>query len=183
MGGAGQPVFLVDLPTADSDRNTVDRGGSLAEFIALPSIARLGWPDAVVEDWLFDHGAHEAFRNDYRDLDLSAIAWALEDVPSASLQGIRTGPSEQEFLTSVAKHHSHFLGLRREPIRDGWERKGTWLAAPLLLDLKLMNRDEVSLQLVEGRMRVGILQGRLRGGFRVASTHKAWVGRKRAGGS
>jgi hypothetical protein len=62
MGGAGQLVFLMDLPTADPDRNMVDRSGSLAEFIALPSIARLGWPDAVVEDWLFDHRAHEAFR-------------------------------------------------------------------------------------------------------------------------
>jgi hypothetical protein len=35
MGGAGQLVFLMDLPTADPDRNMVDRSGSLAEFIAL----------------------------------------------------------------------------------------------------------------------------------------------------
>jgi hypothetical protein len=183
MGGAGQPVFLMDLPIADPDRNLVDRGGSLAEFIALPSIARLGWPDAVVEDWLFDHGAHEAFRIDYRGLNLSGINWTLEGVPAASLQGIRTGPSEQKFLESVAKHHVHYLGLRPAPIRAGWELKGTWLTAPLLLDLNLLNRDEVGLRLVEGRMRVGILQGRLHSGFRVASTHKAWVGRGRGGGS
>ncbi|MDJ0336583.1 hypothetical protein QMG83_15245 [Salinibacterium sp. G-O1] len=183
MGDAGQSVFLVDLPTADPDRNMVDRGGSLAEFIALPSIARLGWPDAVVEDWLFDHGAHEAFQVDYRDLDLSAITWTLEDVPAASLQVIRTGPSEQKFLESVAMHHFHYLGLRPAPIRDGWELKGTWMTAPLLLELKLLNRDEVGLRLVEGRMRIGILQGRLHTGFHVASTHKAWVGRGRADAS
>lgn len=183
MARANTAVFLVDLPTADSDRNLLDRGSSLAEFIGHPSVARLGWPAEVVEGWLFDHGAHEAFRIDYRDLDLSAIIWTLEEVPTASLQGIRTGPSEQEFLESVAKHHIHYLGLRPAPIRDGWELKGTWLTAPLLLDSKVLNIDKVGLRLVEGRMRVGILQGRLQSGFHVAPTHKAWVGRGRVGGS
>jgi hypothetical protein len=107
----------------------------------------------------------------------------LEDVLSASLQGIRTGPTEQKFLESVAEQHVHYLALRPAPIRDGWELEGTWLTTPLLLDMNLLNRDEVGLQLLEGRMRVGILQGRLHSEFCVASTHKAWVGRRRAAGS
>jgi hypothetical protein len=35
------------------------------------------------------------------------------------------------------------------------------------------------LQVVEGRMRVGILQGRRADGLHVADRHEAWVGRAR----
>lgn len=48
-----------------------------AEFRSYPEIADLDWPDDVidvVEQWLYDHGAHGSFVNDYRDLDPRSIS-------------------------------------------------------------------------------------------------------------
>lgn len=173
------PVYLRDMPVADPDRNLVDRQQSLAEYIALPHVARLDWPAAVVEDWLFDHASHEAFRQDYATLDLSSIGWALEDVPLSELEDVRTGPSEQKFLDHVADIHQHWLSVRPADIRTAWETRGTWLVAPILISEDLLNLPGTRLRLVEGRMRVGILQGRRRDGLYVADSHKAWVGRAR----
>ena len=175
------PVYLKDLPVADPDRNLVDRQESVAEYIALPDVARLEWPPAVVEGWLFDHADHEAFRLDYASLDLSSIGWALEEVPASELQDVRTGASEQAFLNYVAEIHQHWLSVRPPKIRSEWEARGTWLVAPMFVAQSLLSPPGPGLQLVEGRMRVGILQGRLRDGLHVADSHKAWVGRRRDG--
>lgn len=56
----------------------------------------------MVRQWLYDHGRHYEFLVDYETLDLSRIRWALKDVAVADLEGIPTGPSDQDFLDDVA---------------------------------------------------------------------------------
>jgi len=171
------PTYLKDLPIVDPDRNLGDRQKSRAEYIALPEVARLEWPAAVVGEWLFDHGDHEAFRQDYATLDLSGIDWTLEEVPLSELQAIRTGASEQVFLDDVAEDHVHWLSVRPADVRQTWETRGTWMVAPILVAQNLLSLPGCGLQVIEGRMRVGILQGRRRDGLYVADSHEAWVGR------
>lgn len=172
-------VFLSELPVADPDRNPIDRASNLAEYIALPEIAQLKWPAEVIEQWLFDHGGHGNFLKDYADLELDNIVWTLEDVPVRELGAVRTGASEQGFLDDVARLHCHYLSVRTEPYRVAWETAGSWLVPPILVARDLLIETAPGMQLVEGRMRVGILQGRLVDELPVADTHKSWVGRAR----
>lgn len=169
-------VYLKDLPAANPE-GYVDHQANLAAYIALPEVAILGWPVAVVEQWLFDHGHHPQFLDDYSNLELSGISWGLEDIPTSELQLVDTGPSEQSFLRDVAENHRHWLAVRSAEIRDAWDEQGTWLVPPILIAGALLGQNGHGLQLVEGRMRVGILQGRLAGGLTVAESHRAWVGR------
>jgi len=164
------PVFLNDLPVADRDRE-------LKVFTQLQEIASLGWPGAVVKQWLYDHGDHPEFLMDYGALDLSRIRWNLEDVAVAELEKIPTGSSEQDTLNGFAANHQYWLALRPKNIRDAWENWGTWLVPPILVSRDLLHPLERGLQVIEGRMRVGILQGRRADGSNVADRHTAWVGR------
>ncbi len=164
-----------DLPIADPDRNMIDRAGDLSDYLALPQIAGLRWPADVVEQWLFDHAGNVSFVKDYGHLDLAAIEWTRAPVPARELVDIPTGKNDAEFLASVAKLHRHYLGLRPQEVRDAWEYRGTWLVPPLLISRDLLGGRQRSLQVVEGRMRVGILQGRAADGLNVAPTLEAWV--------
>ena len=83
------PVRLADLPPADRDQD-------LPVFLALPAIRRLAWPDEVVQQWLYDHGRHLEFLDDYANLDLSLIQWTLKDVAIDDLKTAPTGPSDQD---------------------------------------------------------------------------------------
>lgn len=164
---------------ANSERNIVDRLGNLSDYLALPQIAGLHWPTDVVEQWPFDHAGNISFIEDYGHLDLAAIDWTKELVPAPQLVDMPTGPSDGDFLASVARLHRHYLGLRSQEIRDAWEHRGTWLVPPILLSRQLLGEGERGLQVVEGRMRVGILQGRSADALNVAPALEAWVGRRR----
>jgi hypothetical protein len=131
----------------------------------------------VVRQWLYDHGDHPEFLEDYGTIDLSRIHWDLEDVAISELEKIPTGPSEQDALDGYATLHRYWLSRRSEEIRNAWETWGTWLAAPVLISRKLLHLPEPHLQVIEGRTRVGVLQGRRAEGLNVADSHKAWVGR------
>jgi hypothetical protein len=166
------PTYLHELPVADRD------AGSDA-FRRLPQIERLDWPEGVVEQWLYDHGHHSAFLDDYGNVDLDEVQWTLELVPLTELAVMPTGPSEEDFLNEVAIDHVHYLGVRPQPIQDTWSQSGTWLVPPVLLDRRLLTPSASGLQVVEGRMRTGILQGRFHAGLEVADQHEAWVGRRK----
>ncbi|MBX3196429.1 MAG: hypothetical protein KF727_15195 [Microbacteriaceae bacterium] len=170
---------FADLPIADPERNMIDRAGNLRDYLALPEIAGLQWPADVVEQWPFDHAGNASFIEDYGHLDLTALDWTRELVPASQLVDIPTGPSDAEFLASVARLHRHYLGLRSQEIRDAWEHRGTWLVPPILISRQLLGGGEPGLQVVEGRMRVGILQGRAADALNVAPALEAWVGRRR----
>ena len=63
-------------------------------------------------------------------------------------------------------------------IREKWDKEGTWLRPPLLIERALVGEGLAGLQLVEGRTRVGVLRGRYADKLFVADTHLAWVGRR-----
>lgn len=149
-------------------------------FAALPEVAALGWPLDVVQQWLYEHLPHDEFLADYADLDLTAVVWSLEDVPTDGFLTMRTGPSEDSYLASIPDQHRHWTEQRRHlGVAERWENDGTWQVPPLLLDLGCMDGPAGVLQVVEGRTRVGILQGRTRDRLHVADHHAAWVGRPR----
>lgn len=172
-------VFLSELPVANTDRNLIDRAGNLAGYIALAEIAQLEWPAEVVEQWLFDHGGNASFLADYGALDLGEIRWAKEEVPVEQLRDTITGQTDQEYLVTAARLHEHWVRVRGPRVREAWSVLGTWLVPPILISRDLLPEDHGSgLQVIEGRTRVGVLQGRLAEGLHVAATHQSWVGRR-----
>lgn len=71
---------------------------------------------------------------------------------------------------------AHWVTVRPPEIGRHWEKHGTWLRPPILIDRRLLAPSDSGLQVVEGRTRVGVLRGRLREELHVASNHQAWVG-------
>jgi hypothetical protein len=172
-------VFLSELPVADPDRNLVDRAGNLADYLAIPQIARLDWPAEVIEQWLFDHGGNVSFLTDYGALDLSEIRWAQEEVPVEQLRDTITGQTDQEYLVTAARLHEHWVRVRGSRVQEAWRIRGTWLVPPILITRELLLEEPgIGLQVIEGRTRVGVLQGRLAEGLLVAANHQSWVGRR-----
>ncbi|GAA2534522.1 hypothetical protein [Winogradskya humida] len=163
------PVCLGDLPAADCDQD-------VSVFAALPEIEQLAWPDDVVKQWLYDHGRHLEFLDDYGSLDLSQIRWTLQRVVVDDLAAAPTGPSDQDWLEQVAAEHRYWLSRRPQRYREAWENQGSWLLPPILITRDLIHPGSPGLQVVEGRMRMGILKGRRADGLHVADTHQAWVG-------
>ena len=163
-------IFLKDLPVAV-------RHQDLQVFIQLREITNLRWPDEVVRQWIYDHGDHLEFLRDYGDLDLERIRWELEGVPVAELESMPTGPSDQGALEEFAANHVYWLSRRPQRIQRAWEVEGTWLVPPILISRDLLHPPNRGLQVVEGRMRTGILQGRRSDSHHVADSHSAWVGR------
>lgn len=164
------PVYLKDLPPADRDDDFI-------RFNETAEIVDLGWPSEVVKQWLYDHGDRPDFLADYANLDLGRIRWNLELVSVTDLEHIPTGPADQEWLDQVAAEHHHWLGVRLPRYRDAWETRGTWIDPPVLISRDLLDPLATGLQVIEGRTRVGILQGRRAESLNVSEFHKAWVGR------
>lgn len=173
-------IRFAELPIAQPERNLIDRAGNLRDYLSMPIVAALQWPADVVEQWPFDHAGNASFIEDYGHLDLATLDWTKVLVPASLLVNMPTGPSDAEFLASVASLHRHYLGLRSREIRDAWEHRGTWLVPPILIARELLDRGESGLQVVEGRMRVGILQGRTAEAINVAPALEAWVGHRRS---
>ncbi|MFD4955195.1 hypothetical protein [Streptomyces sp. NPDC058451] len=154
-----------------------DGGLSFERFRAVPSLAALHWPDDVLRDFLFEHGDHGPFVDDYGHLDLSAITWTPETIPAADFHTMPTGESEAGLIEHIAKNPVHWVTVRPPEVGRRWEDHGTWLRPPLLIDRRLLDPESSGLQVLEGRTRVGVLRGRLREQLHVAPEHQAWVGR------
>lgn len=162
------------------------RPRALQEFLAHPLVMQLGWPDDVVEQWLFDHASHPAFHIDYGHIDLETLDWTLERLETPLLLDVPTGDSEVGAIEGWAKVHEHAVRTRETSgsplyrgIQEKWDEEGTWLRPPLLIEQSLIGNGGGGLQLVEGRTRVGVLRGRHADGLRVADTHLTWMGRFR----
>ena len=54
-------------------------------------VSSLGWPDDVVEQFLYDHADNIGFLRDYGDLDLSKIEWDVEVIRSRNSSTCRRG--------------------------------------------------------------------------------------------
>ncbi|MFF2167629.1 hypothetical protein ACFVWP_44300 [Streptomyces sp. NPDC058175] len=154
-----------------------DGGLSFERFRADPVLAGLQWPDDVLRDFLFEHGDHSPFVDDYGHLDLSAITWTLETIPTADFYTMPTGESEAGLIEHFAQHPVYWVTVRPPGVGRHWEEHGTWLRPPLLIDRRLLNLGSSGLQVLEGRTRVGVLRGRLREQLHAAPEHQTWVGR------
>ena len=144
-------------------------------------ISSLGWPDDVLEQFLYDHADNIGFSRDYGKLELSKIKWDVEIIPVEELIEMPTGASDGDCIEKCATNPDHWVRIRNHGPHIGvaqcWETHGTWKRWPILIDRGLLDPPESGLQVVEGRTRVGVLRGRHRQGTLVAERHLAWVGR------
>lgn len=151
-------------------------------FRQKPQVSSLGWPDDVLEQFLYDHADNTGFLNDYGDIDLSKIKWDVEIIPVEDLIKMPTGASDGECIADFAVNPDHWVRIRSHGPHIGvaqcWEAHGTWKRWPILIDRGMLDPPEGGLQVVEGRTRVGVLRGRQRQGAFVARRHLAWVGRR-----
>lgn len=146
-----------------------------------PIVVNLGWPDDVLEQWLYDHADKGTFLEDYGTVDPSRIRWDVEVVSADDLAEMPTGSSDRSCIDEYAANPSHWINVRKHGIHVGvdlcWNTHGTWKRWPILIDRTLLHPPGLGLQVVEGRTRVGVLKGRRREGNYVANNHLAWVGR------
>ncbi len=155
----------------------LDRPGNLSDYLALPpQVADLHWPADVVEQWLFDHAAtpHSSKTTDTSTWPRSSgrESWCLPLNLSTSQPVRVTRSSLNRWLGCIGTT----LGCAPRGIRDAWEHRGTWLVPPILLSRQVLGNEERGLQVVEGRMRVGILQGRAAEALNVASRSRLGSG-------
>ncbi len=160
-----------------------ETGFGFAEFRRHDSVASLGWPDDVVEQWIYDHASSPSFLRDYEHVDLSLVRWDVEALPVDVFMTMPTGPSDAEDIDYFASNPDRWVEARKHGVHRGvalaWEVHGTWKRWPIILDRALLDPAGTGLQLVEGRNRVGILRGFHRRGTTVAGKHLVWVGRPR----
>ena len=161
-----------------------DRGFGFEEFRRQGPVIDLRWPSDVLEQWIYDHAGHTPFLRDYEKVELTGIAWRVEPLPLDEFLAMSTGPSEISAIEYFAADPDHWVAVRKHGehmgVREAWETHGTWKRWPIVIDGSLLTPPTQSLQLVEGRTRVGVLRGRRRDGKLVADRHLAWVGRPRA---
>lgn len=147
-----------------------------------PQVAQLGWPELVVEQFLFDHGNDWRFVQQYGHLDLTAIEWTLE-LLSARVLATVTG-SERSLVGRVeecAVAPSLYIGMRPVTERQQWDRAGTWIKPPLVVTAALLDPPREGLHIVEGHTRLGILQRRLASGQADPdASHEVYVGAQRS---
>lgn len=173
----GPAVFLGDLNDL-YDRCHGFESGGFEEFRRDPVVRSLQWPGDVVEQWLFDFANWGPFLKDYGHIDLALLRWSEELLPAEAFTTMVTGRSDGDLLDYFAADAERQVELRRaQGVSQYWEREGTWLRSPLLIDRRLLDPLAEGLQVIEGRTRVGVLRGFLTVGRSVAPAHKAWVAR------
>jgi hypothetical protein len=139
-------------------------GGSLDPrpgFFGDTRVRSLGWPESVVEQFLFDHGANPAFVGQYGHLALDHLSWTLETLPAAEFARVT---SFQDWLESYETNFRYWIAQRPRAQQASWADAGTWIEPPLLIDASLLTPPEPGLHVLEGHTRVGILRGRLKAG-------------------
>lgn len=173
-------VHLQDFADLSQRCRELD-GGGLNEFLRDQCVRDLGWPEDVVEQWLYDFAGWGAFQVDYGHLDLMEMEWNDERIPVAAFMTMPTGRSDGALIDENAEKADYWSEARRHlGVPQHWESHGTWLRRPLLIDRALLLPNLGGLQVIEGRTRVGILRGFVRGGRKVAPVHDAWVARARS---
>lgn len=142
-------------------------------------------PPDPAEQFLVDHSDKHDFHEVYGDLDLHAMEWFLEDIPTSRLLTCTTkSASYERYVQETSGYFAEGLSLwekRNHRPKDTahWREHRTWSRPPVLLEHPLI--DNGSLHLVEGHTRVGALRGlHAYDPSMTLETHKCWVGRARA---
>jgi hypothetical protein len=170
---------LRDLPRP-GDGNL--RDNAWPQFIGDARVRVLGWPESVVEQFLFDHGTKNEFLSQYGHVDLETVTWDLRQLTAAEFLNLTVFEHFKDWLESSERDFQFRISQRPNDQRLTWERSQTWIVPPVLIDGSLLEPGQSRLHLVEGHTRVGILRGRLAAGVANPSqTHQADVGRLRLG--
>lgn len=128
------------------------------EFLAAVRQRGVYWPEEVVRDVLFDHGAKEHILSHYGHLDLQSLRWSIEACSAATL--ISAKSCFEEYVETVAEHPHFTIEHHRATRPHAWE--GTWEVPPYFMVGSLWASPHQGLHLVEGHTRVGILRGLVR---------------------
>lgn len=114
-----------------------------AHFRSHSSSIALGWPDEVLEQWIYDYADKASFLHDYGNLDLSRIRWDVEVLRLDELLTLPTGPSDAGCIEEFAADPDHWVRVRTGGVHMGisqcWEIHGTWKRWPILLDRELLD--------------------------------------------
>lgn len=147
------------------------------EFLADTRVRLLRWPDSVIEQLLFDHGTKSEFLKQYGHLDLETVSWHLRSLTAAEFLYLTAFEGSKAWLESCERDFQFRISQRPNDQRLKWERSGTWIVPPVLIDGSLLQPARSGLHLVEGHTRVGILRGRLVARVDDPSrVHQAYVG-------
>ena len=111
-------------------------------------VSSLGWPDDVVEQFLYDHADNIGFLRDYENVDLSKIDWDVEVISVEELIEMPTSASDGDCIEDFAANPDHWVRVRNRGIHIGvaqcWETHGTWKRWPILMDRRLLDPPEVA---------------------------------------
>jgi hypothetical protein len=103
-----------------------------ASTASVALVSSLGWPDDVVEQFLYDHADNIGFLRDYGDLDLSKIEWDVEIISVEELTEMPTSASDGDCIEDFAANPDHWVRVRNRGIHIGvaqcWETHGTWVS-------------------------------------------------------
>src|ERR1700761_391272 len=106
-------------------------------------VSSLGWPDDVVEQFLYDHAANGGFLVDYKDLDLSRTTWGVEVIPVEEFLVMPTGASDGGCMEEFAVDPDHWVRVRDRGVHVGvaecWRTRGTWKRWPILIERSLLD--------------------------------------------
>lgn len=156
----------------------VARLGDIQPWEANDVGAELEWPDDVVSQLLFEHGARYYHAEQFGQLDLSDIEWSLEQRPAAELVTATHHPDKTKPET-VAKDPHKELEARRVEGFEFWPDE-TWARPPLFIEGHLVEPQQPGLHLVEGHTRLGVLKGLVESGeARPDSLHLSWIARSK----
>ena len=130
------------------------------------------WPEAVVRQWLWEHGKHEDFLAQYDHLDLLALKWELRQVAAADLCDATFYEEFADYVAGVERAPYWKVDQYRKGFgEDVWTT--TWRLPPILVSGELRAVPQLSMHLVEGHTRLGILRGLVRLGEASPSAHHA----------
>jgi hypothetical protein len=91
----------------------------------------------------YDHSNFDPFLCDYGQIDLSTVAWTLEEIPGEEFMLMPTGSSDGDCIEEIAADPDHWAAVRNHRTHVGvaeyWETHGTSKRCPLLIDRLLLD--------------------------------------------
>lgn len=170
-------VTLADLDSLRRHGDVAEARDVFAEFKRAGKVASLGWPDDVLEQFVFDHGRKHGFQAAYGHLDLMKLTWSTRSFTAEELVGVRHG-TYFDHVVETRRNPRHWIGnWHGSGVDLGWDTIGTWRRLPVFIDGRCSVPPHDGLQVVEGHTRLGILQGLVHdGSLAPESVHTAWWG-------
>lgn len=139
-------------------------------------------PLDVIAQLYADHGRKHDFQSQYGALDIAALKWTNVARTAEELLECCNFAEFTHWMNSVAQRAVDFHGKgwscvdSRKDVVKHWQTHQTWLRPPIFLAGEVMG-NAVSLRLVEGHTRIGLLRGLVKAGvIEPSSRHEIWLG-------